>query len=192
MVYQIPNVTAAIHQGATRFDAEVWDQGDVVFRYQIQTPGQKTPVPNPVAQTSPIPPVITRPEGYFIPFDVNRHIWEGPEQFFDGAIKQQTSPIPPVTTRPEGYFVPFDFNRFFDQNDLGRTAQIDGATKQQTFPVPPVTTGPHLNYYVPFTNSFLDQVVKRYEGATKLQTFPVPPVTTKPDGYFGPFDPNRY
>jgi hypothetical protein len=191
MLYQIPQPTRQVDQGATKQQWYVFPQNqpnqaayaalhanryvvDVTKRFDGATKLSTDPIP-PVGQ-----PELIR---YNLP-DENRYM-DMPVKRFDGATKLATFPVPPVSQPLFASYIP-DFNRVIDANDLGRQAQLDGATKMRTDPIPPVSQP--LNYSWD-ANRFTDYLVKRLEGATTQPTNPIPPVSL-PLNYS--WDVNRY
>ena len=153
-------------------------------RYEVQT---VLPILGLAPQdTSPIPPVSQPNLNYYFP-SINRYLWEGPEQLFDGAVSQATFPIPPVSQPSLNHFAKI---MNWERYDVPTKLPILGASIMRTDPIPPVSQ-PLFNYYVPSINRYIDEVIKQVSGSTNVRTDPIPPVSNPLFNYYKP-EINRY
>lgn len=139
-----------------------------------------------VQQTHPVPPLSNPLFRYYLP-DINRHLWEGPDQLLEGATSQQTFVFPPNQPRREfDSRQPLDATKYFDgairdtasflfpvpqpRRELESRQPVDavryseGATAQQQFifpPSQPTLIPPRLQ----------PEVVKSFDGATVQQSY---------------------
>lgn len=115
--------------------------------------------------THPIPPV-NQPLFSYYRADVNRYLWEGPDQVFDGATSQQTYVFPNGLVEQSSYSI-LQRNRFL----LGSAPFLDTivAASQPTY-IFPVSNPEMTGFALSHRNRFLVSVRRMDDGATVQQT----------------------